>query len=50
MMDTQIEQAAQLLASLSPYSVEEAREIIRAIAACQPVDDIVKLLTLSPKP
>lgn len=49
-MDERIEQAAQLLASLSPYSVDEAREIIRAIAECQRVDGIVKLLTLSPKP
>jgi hypothetical protein len=45
--DDRLERAAALLATLSPYSLNEAAAIIRAIAVGAPLSEIVVLLSNS---
>lgn len=44
-----IAEAGELLASLSPYSTEEAAAIIEAITVCMPIGNIMRRLTCSPR-
>lgn len=41
--------ATELLAGMSPYSLDEARAIIEAIVFCRPIGEIIPLLVCSPK-
>lgn len=44
-----LEQAAEALSEMSPYSVDEARNLLFAIASCRPASEIVDLLVCSHK-